>query len=263
MLMLALIACGPDGYDIDTWNSPLAQQAAEPGDAARGEEIYFNEHWEDASYGLTCVSCHSADPGDSLTDDADDYTRPAHTTWNAAYRETWKASHPWDREDSDVNGAYGGQVCVRAYFPAGSAMTAQQAADLEAWMRDNRDADSSAETASELDYGFTSWDTQEDFIASLDDGAGGVLAGEDIGDPSAGEAKTLQYCGSCHSQDGATVTLYSVGNLDAVALTQRIRKVEIDGVEAPNDRMPRVPEDRLSDEDLADILAFLTTPDQT
>lgn len=34
-------------------------------------------------------------------------------------------------------------------------------------------------------------------------------------------------------------------------------------VSAPKDRMPRIPEDRLSDDDLADILAFLTqTPEE-
>ena len=264
MLWLSLLACGDKPYDIETWQSPLASQADEDGDAARGEEIYATEHWTDASpYALTCVSCHSAESSDVWTDDSDAFTRPAHTTWNAAYRETWKVSHGWDNEESDVNGAYGGQVCVRAYFPAGSEMSAQQAADLEAYMRDNRDDDASAETASELDYSFTSWDSQDDFFAQLSDGAGGFKTGADLGDVDAGKALTFQYCGSCHSTDGSTVTLYSLGGIDTGTLVQRIRKVDLDDADAPNDRMPRIPEDRLSDDDLADILAFLTqTPEE-
>ncbi len=264
MLWLSLLACGDGSYDIETWQSPLASQADEAGDAARGEEIYFNEHWTDTSpYALTCVSCHSVDSGDVWADDSDEFTRPAHTTWNVAYRENWKVSHGWDNAESDVNGAYGGQVCVRAYFPSGSEMTAQQAADLEAYMRDNRDADASAETAAELDYGFTSWDTQDAFFERISDGAGGFKTGADLGDPTAGEALTFQYCGSCHSDDGSTVTLYSLGSIDTGTLVQRIRKVDVDDVDDPNDRMPRIPEDRLSDDDLADILAFLTqTPEE-
>ena len=79
----------------------------------------------------------------------------------------------------------------------------------------------------------------------------------------AGKALTFQYCGSCHSTDGSTVTLYSLGGIDTGALVQGIRKVDLDDASAPNDRMPRIPEDRLSDDDLADILAFLTqTPEE-
>ena len=39
----------------------------------------------------------------------------------------------------------------------------------------------------------------------------------------AGKALTFQYCGSCHSTDGSTVTLYSLGGIDTGALVQGIR----------------------------------------
>ena len=44
---------------------------------------------------------------------------------------------------------------------------------------------------------------------------------------------------------------------------QRIRKAKIDDENtAPNQRMPRVPHDRLSDEELYDLLAYITTAEE-
>ncbi|MCB9762992.1 MAG: cytochrome c [Alphaproteobacteria bacterium] len=265
MLLIALLAgCGgPTEYDIDTWKSPLASEYRGDGDATLGEEIYFNEHWEDTSpYALTCSSCHSADTGDTLTTDADDLTRPGHTVYNAPYRETWKGDHTWDAEDDNVIGAYGGQVCVRAYFPEGSDMTGEQATHLEAYMRTRMDASPAADDprAEPLDFGFTRWETEDDFVASVGDGAGGWLYGEDLGDVANGEALTAEYCGACHIPEGESAPVfYGAANSELPVLMARIRRTEVAGFEQSNIRMPRVPADRLSDEDLADILAFLTS----
>lgn len=263
MLLIAMLACGDAAYDVETWNSPLALEAEEPGDAARGEDVFYGEHWEDQSiYALTCAACHAIDSGDTWTTDADDYNRAGHTVWNAPYRETWKVSQTWDSEDSTVIGAYGGQVCVRAYFPSGSNMTGQQAADLEAWMRGMKDDAPGEPTSEPLDFGFTSWDTQDDFIASVQD-ADGWLVGADLGDVGAGQALATRHCGSCHTSSGDTEpSFFGLASLDTGELIQRIRKVELDGIDAPNDRMPRLPEDRLSDDELRDLLAYLTLPDE-
>ncbi|MCB9778931.1 MAG: cytochrome c [Alphaproteobacteria bacterium] len=251
-------ACGdkdPGVYDLETWRSPLASGYDGEGDAVKGEELYYNEHWEDSSaYALTCDSCHSADADDSWTTDADDRNRPAHTTWNAALREVWKGNHTWDKEDSDKIGAFGGQICVKAYFPSGSEMTPEQAAHLEAWMKTNIDDGDPSETADPLDYGFNTWDTQDSFVASLGEG----LYGSDLGDVANGEALVDRYCSSCHVPDGETSPVfYSASALEPVQLVARIRRVDL-GEGTPNDRMPRIPWDRLSDDDLADVLAFLT-----
>lgn len=263
MLFALLIACGTskDGYDLETWRSPLAAQYDGEGDAAEGERIYFEEHWEDASaYGFTCDSCHSIDPGDTLLVDAGEFTRPGHTTWNAPYRELWKSNQAWDDTESTVIGAYGGQVCVAAYFPSGSAMTPEQAAHLEAYMRTRMDADPAGDPRAEpLDYGFTSWDTKAEFVASVADGDG-WLYGTELGDPTAGEALAARQCGSCHLPDGASAPEFaSTGTLELPTLIARIRRANLDdGTDAPNVRMPRISEDRLPDADLADLLAYLT-----
>jgi len=263
LLLLPLLACKgdeePEGYDLETWQSPLASGFEGTPDADEGERIYFEESWSDVTpYALTCSKCHSADPGDTWTTDADEYNRPAHTTWNAAYREVWKVGHSWDKEDSDKNGAYGGQICVKAYFPSGAEMTAEQAAHLEAWMKTNIDADASAETASPLDYGFNTWETQEDFVVSIQQGEE-WLRGDEIGDPEHGEELTTRHCGSCHTVEGDSVpTFFSVAGLDTGQILARVRRVDVGLTEHTNERMPRVPWDRLSDDDLADVLAYLT-----
>lgn len=248
---------GADTYDLETWRSPLAAEFDGEGDAAVGEDLYYNETWEDASaYGFTCNSCHAADPDDTWTVDAGDLNRPAHTTWNAALREVWKGSHTWDKTDSDRLGAYGGQICVKAYFPSGSEMTPEQAAHLEAWMKTNIDDGEPSETADALDYGFNSWETQDEFLASAGDGD--WLYGSELGDVANGQVLVDRHCGSCHTPEGGgSPEFFTAETAELDELIARIRRVDL-GDGTPNDRMPRVPFDRLSDDDLADVLAFLT-----
>lgn len=261
---VALFAgCAEDkeAYDLDAWQSPLASQFSGTPDAAEGERIYREEQWNDSSdYAFRCTSCHGNDPGDTLTEDADALSRPAHTTWNAPHRERWKIGQSWDEKQSDILGAYGGQVCIRAYYPDGAAMSAEQAAHLEAWMKTRIDSSAGAPTSEPLDYFFTEWPTQSDFLASVSDGSGGYLYGADLGDVDAGAELAQAHCGSCHSPDGASEPLiYTAATASLGELIARIRKVDLDdGTEAPNDRMPRVPHDRLDDDELADLLAWLT-----
>lgn len=258
LALLAACSTGPDAYDIATWRSPLSSQFDGEGDPAEGERIYFEEHWTDTSeYNLSCSSCHAADPADTLTVDAGELQRPAHTTWNAALRTRWKGGQNWDSTDPDYLGGYGGQICVTAYW-TDAAMTPEQAAHLEAWMKTNIDDAPASDDprAQPLDYAFNTWDTQEAFVDGLRDGAGGWLAGSDLGDVSAGEGLAAAHCGSCHASSGA-VSFYSVG-LNAGDYVRRIRRTSVDDVAAPNDRMTRIPWDRLPDEDLRDLLAWLT-----
>ena len=257
--MLLLIACNGPGsstYDPDTWNSPLALEADEEGDAGRGEAVFFEETWNGSAYGITCASCHSVDSADTLTTDADDHNRAAHTVWNVAYRGTWKSSQTWDEPDPDVMGGFGGQICVEVYYQD-SSMDAQSAADLEAWLRQQRDEalDESDPRSQPLDWGFTAWDG-ETFLADLEG-----LEGADLGDAAAGEALAERHCGSCHDAGSGTV-FYTLADLSREDLVQRIRKDTLHGGTAdedryPNSLMPRLPWDRLADTDLMDLLAFL------
>ncbi len=263
LLPLALLGCADKAvYDLDAWQSPLASGFSGTPDAAEGERLYHEEQWTDATpYALTCAACHGNDPADTLEVDAHpDWNGAGHTTWNVAWRETWKISQTWDLEESDVLGAYGGQICVTAYYPEGSAMTAEQAAHLEAWLKTRKDGDPGGDPrAAPLDYSFTDWDTQDDFLASLSDGAGGELRGAELGDVEAGEALAARHCGACHTEGaGGPPTLYSAAASTPSQLAARVRKAEVDGEPAPNDRMPRLSHDRLPDEDLRDLLAWLT-----
>lgn len=257
--MLLLLACSssdPTSYDPDTWNSELARLADEDGDADRGEAVFFDEVWNGSSYDMTCASCHSVDPADTLLVDVDDLNRAGHTLWNVAHRGSWKSGIAWDSGDTEVIGAFGGQVCVDVYY-TDSEMDAQSAADLEAFIRVQRDdvADDADDRAQPLDFGFTSWDG-ETFLAEIDG-----LEGEDLGDADSGAALVDRHCGSCHDQGSGTVfyTLDSIGRED---LVQRIRKDTLNSGDADEDRspntlMPRLPWDRLDDTALKDVLAFL------
>jgi len=256
-MLLILAACAPetpDSYDPDTWNSPLALQAEEEGDASRGETIFDDEVWNGSTYGITCASCHSADSADTLTVDADDWNRPGHTLWNVAWRGSWKSGQTWDEGRDDVIGAFGGQICVDVYY-ADSSMDAQAAADLEAFLRKQRDdsASDDDDRAQPLDFGFTSWDGAA-FLSEIEG-----LEGEDLGDAAVGEGLADRHCGSCHDAGDGTV-FYTLDSLSRDDLVQRIRKETLEGTEEdkyPNTLMPRVPSDRLSDDELKDLLAFL------
>ena len=248
-MLLFSLACAVGGagdfYDPETWNSPLASEAEAEGDADNGETIFYEETWNGSAYGLTCSSCHSVDPDDTLTVDADDYNRAGHTVWNVAWRESWKLQD-WDDLESTKIGAFGGQICVVAYY-ADSTMDAQSAADLEAWLRQQKDDAPAADDprAQPLDYGFTSWDAD----------AWWASVSAPYGDAAHGEELATRHCGSCHEDPPVFYTLDSV---DDATLMQRIRKASLDGADAPNGDMPRLPKDRLSDDDLADLLAYLT-----
>lgn len=138
LLALALPACT---YDPETWQSPLARDFDGTPDAAEGERLYYEEHWEDESlYALSCASCHHNSAGDTLdTDDDDALNRPGHTLYNAAWRGEWKDGERWSKTRSDVLGAFGGQICVTVFFPGDSAMTPEQAAHLEAYIKTLQD----------------------------------------------------------------------------------------------------------------------------
>ncbi len=260
-LGLLLVGCGDDKaeeYDLESWQSPLAAQFSGTPDPVEGERIYFEEQWSDSSaYAFRCISCHAVDSGDTLEEDADAFTRPAHTTWNAAHRGTWKGSHRWDRKDSDRLGAYGGQICITAYFPNGDEMSPEQAAHLEAWMKTNIDASPGGDPrAQPLDYSFNDWPGQDDVMDAISGGDSGAA----LGDVDAGEALAARHCGSCHTPEGDdTPLIYSPPATPAADFVARIRKADLGGG-VPNDRMPRITHDRLDDDELLDLLAWLTDP---
>ena len=57
---LAAAGCADKGvYDLDAWQSPLASGFSGTPDAAEGERLYVEEHWnDDTPYAFTCAGCH-------------------------------------------------------------------------------------------------------------------------------------------------------------------------------------------------------------
>jgi mono/diheme cytochrome c family protein len=259
-----MLACGgDDGYDVETWQSPLASEFDGEPDADEGESIFFEEHWEDgSSYALVCASCHHADAEDTFQVDSDAYNRPAHTVWNAPYREVWKGTQDWDEEESDVLGAYGGEICIKAYFPSPSVMTPAQAAHLEAYMKTLRDPakPTGDDRAEPLDFSFNTWESQEEFVARVQDDSGAWLYGPNLGNVEHGEELAARFCGACHTRDGAVDPgyYYTEATQDLGTWIARIRRTAVGDTDRPNVRMPRLTIDRLSDDELFDILAFVT-----
>ena len=252
-----LAACA---YDPETWRSPLASGFSGTPDPAEGERIFNEEHWEDDTpYALACTSCHHAAEGDTLdVDDDDTLNRPGHTVYNVSLRGEWKNQHRWDALADDQIGAFGGQVCVDVYFPGDSEMTAEQAAHLEAWLKTRADAEPAEgdERAEPLGVGYTEWETQDEFITAL-----GSDPGADLGDVDAGAALAGRYCGSCHATgEGGALQFYTLSSLTPATIAARVRKATVDGVGGGNIRMPRIPDNRLPDDELRNILAWLTLP---
>jgi mono/diheme cytochrome c family protein len=257
LLPLLLLACE---YDPETWRSPLASGFSGTPSVEEGERIFYEEHWEDDTpYALTCNSCHNAEPGDRLTvDDDETLNRAGHTVYNAALRGEWKNKHRWDDLDDDQIGAFGGQVCVDVFFPGDSVMTAEEAAHLEAFLKTRADAEPAEgdARAQPLGVDYAKWPTQDDFVADL-----GSAVGADLGDVDAGAAHAARHCGACHaSGEGGALEFFTLGTATPTSLAARIRRTTIDGVGGGNVRMPRLPHTRLPDEDLRDLLAWLSVP---
>ena len=244
-------------YDMESWQSPLASGFDGTPDAAEGERIFNEEHWEDESiYALSCINCHHNAAGDTLDTDEGDLNRPGHTVYNAAWRGEWKNGERWSKAKSDLLGAFGGQICVDVYFPGDSEMTPEQAAHLEAYLKTLTDEVPSEDDprAQPLGIGYSTWDTQSAFLAEIGD-----RTGPDLGDIDNGALLVDRHCGSCHdtAEDGS-VEFYTAATLSTDQLISRIRRTTVDGEEHHNGFMPRLPENRLVDADLKDVLAFLT-----
>jgi mono/diheme cytochrome c family protein len=253
MLLILSLACS---YDMESWQSPLAKGFEGEPDPEAGEVIFLEEQWEDDSmYALTCAKCHNASEADTLYQDEGELNRPGHTVYNAGLRGSWKNNEKWNMAKSDTLGAFGGQICVDVYFPGDSQMTAEQAAHLEAYLKTRTDADPGDDPrAQPLGTDYATWHHQSEFLASIEG-----KVGEELGSVDEGRALAEAYCGSCHrTGEGATLEFFGISVLTPEQFAQRIRRATIDGVKAPNSRMPRIPDDRLSDDDLKLILAYLT-----
>src|SRR3569832_581923 len=190
---------------------------------------------------MTCASCHSFDRRDTPSVDADGLRRAGSSIFGAAHRTNIKKS-------GTNLVALGGNVCV-IHFMKGEepGMNAQELADLDSFLKAGGGAD--RPSAKNIDYASLKW-TLPDRLTGGDARKGAALAGK--------------TCITCHGVDGKKSRLIDVGSdLDAGSyqatdlrkLALRIRNPQY----KQDQEMPGYSDLRLSNEELVDLLAWLTT----
>ena len=232
--------CGAcDGGDGD----PLVKKYAErweaalnlDGDGEAGRK-YFVEKTYDAN--MPCAACHSFDQGDTMTSDGDGLVRPAVSIYAVARRTSIK---PYGSKHATL----GGNLCV-TYWQDGPKEGAEsnELADITAFLAGGGGDDHA--TASNIDYKARKFTVPE------------TLTG---GDAEAGGKKAVKFCNSCH-QVGDAQPKYDIdekklkpGVVPSKYLGKVAKRIKDKG-KKNNDFMPGFPDDRMSADDLRDILAW-------
>lgn len=198
------------------------------GDAkSRGEKLFHSEAIGGEGNKLTCFHCHAKGEDKDLKDG---HVRSGRTMLNASQRKLfWNgfADHP----------AKGSAICQKA-FMLGNGLTPEQEEDLTAFL----DAIGQQKTP-ELDY-TVNYRSME---VLLQDPTGG----------NAGNGKKLaeKYCMTCHL-DGRVGPVWAPGLYEPDWVVRRVRRLE----GHQNRQMPNFTQARLPDNDLRDIVTYLTSP---
>lgn len=218
-----LVACGGMGGAGDGTDN------ADNSSGPTGEQVY-RMPLEDGNT-FTCATCHALDDAD------DEFTRPGHPIGNAVNRPSYKNGQLDSLRDA-VNS------CVTEW------MTAEPlAADDERWvaLRDWLEAQAGDGEAAALSFQIT--EPPADVTG---------------GDPQAGREVFNTSCAVCHGVDGGgTNKALSIAGreLDATYVAERIRLSgeEESGVYdgLTGGRMPFWAPDRMSDDEMLDVVAFV------
>ncbi|MDB5390779.1 MAG: cytochrome c, class [Planctomycetaceae bacterium] len=208
------------------------------GNADNGRK-YFESKTLNTS--LTCASCHSFESRDTMRVDGDGLMRAGFPIYAAAHRTNIK------RSGTNL-AALGANVCVVHFMKAPEpGMTSQELADMDRFLHSGGDAQH--ETAQNVDYAHLKWTIPE------------TLTG---GDAKKGASLVLRSCIACHAVGDQPAKLVEAGGVleegshktsSLKHLALRIRNPEF----KINDEMPGYSDLRLSNTELIDILAWLTT----
>lgn len=198
--------------------------------------------------GLACSHCHSDFDESRLNDGM---LRAGHSLYNAAARETF-----WGQEADDPERypdiAHAAVVCVEHYLRNPERLTAQQLLDLQAYLLAIAKRPTRAVLA----------------VAPAADKTG-TYAGFDDGDRIRGRTLFYAACHTCHPNGNAGIAPAPIPRDQPAALYAR-KVREGDGLGSvlsgldPNaydpqgsQFMPFFGADRLTDQDLADVIAFI------
>ncbi len=198
---------------------------------ALGEKLFHSPTTGGDGNKLTCFHCHAkTNERDGLALKGDGHIRPANTLYDSAQRPKF-----WNGFAPDIGKA--AAICQKQYM-LGDGLSDEQAAQLTAFL-----TAISPNPAPELDYR-TTYRSMESLLS---DPTGG--------DAAKGKKKADTYCMTCHL-DGRVGPVWAPGLYEPDWVVRRVRR--LDGHK--NKQMPNFTFTRLPDEDLRDIVTYLTSP---
>lgn len=200
-------------------------------DKAKGERLFHSPAVGGEDNKMTCFHCHAkTNERDGLALKGDGHIRPANTLYDSAQRPKF-----WNGFAPTIGKA--AAICQKQYM-LGSGLTDEQDAQLTAFLEAI-----SPNAAPELDFR-TTYRSMESLLS---DPTGG--------DAAKGKKKADTYCMTCHL-DGRVGPVWAPGLYEPDWVVRRVRR--LDGHK--NKQMPNFTFTRLPDEDLRDIVTYLTSP---
>ena len=204
-----------------------------------------------SSNGLSCAHCH-ADFDESRRDD--DQIRAGHSLQNAAGRETWWGKDP-GAADAYPNVAVASIVCVPHYLRNADMLTAQQMLDLQAYLKAITVRSVRAPLA----------------IAPTADHTG-EYKGFAPGNRFSGKLVFYAACHTCHPNTHAGIAPAIPRKKERAFYARKIREGDglgavLAGVDpnaydpASGEFMPYFGADRLTDQQISDVIAYLLSLD--
>ncbi len=200
-------------------------------DKAKGEKLFHAPTVGGEGNKMTCFHCHAkTNERDGLALKGDGHIRPANTLYDSAQRpKFWGGFAPTVGKAS--------AICQKQYM-LGDGLSDEQDAQLTAFL-----TAISPNAAPELDFR-TTYRSMESLLS---DPTGG--------DAAKGKKKADTYCMTCHL-DGRVGPVWAPGLYEPDWVVRRVRR--LDGHK--NKQMPNFTFTRLPDEDLRDIVTYLTNP---
>ncbi|PZR06041.1 MAG: hypothetical protein DI536_30925 [Archangium gephyra] len=200
-------------------------------DKARGEKLFHSPTTGGEGNKMTCYHCHAkTNERDGLALKGDGHIRPANTLYDSAQRPKF-----WNGFAPTVGKA--ASICQKQYM-LGDGLSEEQDAQLTAFL-----TAISPNTAAELDYRTTYRSMEQ------------LLSDPTGGDAAKGKKKADTYCMTCHL-DGRVGPVWAPGLYEPDWVVRRVRR----GDGHKNKQMPNFTFTRLPDEDLRDIVTYLTAP---
>lgn len=215
--------------------------------AKKGQAIFYNSSF--GKFKASCSMCHS--DGSARTKDGK--TRPGHTLAGVANRtSTWNGMYKGDGLKKD---AFGARLCASGFLERGEgdmtkALSAEEADALDAYFAAIADAPGAIKTNLKIQ-----WVTKPVFSedASLDEKLTKPAVKSIMklpGDPGAGQAVWQATCVQCHDLQKKKVG-------PAMAVAAKDMNYVAQSIRCGSMAMPFFAKDVLSDQQIADVIAFV------